>query len=237
MPPPSTSCITRFQTNRHQGYCYCECNACVKQYAAATVTAYLDAVASRLQDLQSGAKSPSEQRQFGVLTIEFAKLRSRVAPAIAGQVAANFAAFLRGQDGTVSGTNSAPFEGALSLVESVDLRVVLVVTEAIHKLAARLRGVWQELEQRLGQIAPHKTDSSPLAPALLCHQFRDAVFYDDQFGALRQIDLTAGFSDDFIAQLDMMYGALNSLLESHGIHACAPPAAKLSVRPPNFANR
>ncbi|MEQ8660429.1 MAG: hypothetical protein RLW62_06395, partial [Gammaproteobacteria bacterium] len=180
------------------------CLAAVRQLLPGVGEAYLDGLAAHLAARRAAAQSDAEDRRFGAFESELAAARPRLHEAILAEALPSVAAALS-EDERGGGNASG---GGLSLLESIDLRATLLVTEAVESIAAQLRQEWLDLEPRLAQIAASRTDVNALAPAVFCHRFRDAIFFDHQFGALRQADLAAGFSADFVTRLAGLYRTL-----------------------------
>ncbi len=197
------------------------CLASIRQHLPKAIAAYLDALSDSLHGIQASTRAAPEHKRSTALLHELAHCRARMEQAIVEEALPSIAAYLGDERPSASG----PETSGLSLLESIDLRATLLVTEAVENIAARLRGVWHELEQRLAQVVPQRSDGNALAPAVFCHHFRDAIFFDQRLGALRQIDLTAGYSDEFVACIEQMYRELVTLLDRQGIRAVAAPAA------------
>ncbi|MEQ8232330.1 MAG: hypothetical protein RLW61_21915 [Gammaproteobacteria bacterium] len=191
------------------------CLASIRQQLPAVGEAYLDGLAAHLAGRRAAAQSDAEDRRFATFEAELAAARPRLHEAIIAEALPSVASALSADE---SGAGGGASSGGLSLLESIDLRATLLVTEAVENIAAQLRGEWLDLEPRLAQVAASRGDVNALAPAVFCHRFRDAIFFDHQFGALRQADLAAGFSADFVARLAQLYRTLSALLERHGIH-------------------
>jgi len=196
------------------------CLASIRQHLPKAISAYLDALTDSLHSIQSSTRAAPEHKRSTVLLNELAHSRVRMEQAIVEEALPSIAAYLGDERPSASGLETS----GLSLLESIDLRATLLVTEAVENIAARLRGVWHELEQRLGQVVPQRSEGNALAPAVFCHHFRDAIFFDQQLGALRQIDLTAGYSEEFVACIEQMYRELVTLLDRQGVRAVAAPA-------------
>lgn len=196
------------------------CLAAVRQQIPRVVSAYLDGLADSLRRLQTNGPSAQEHKRYSVLLLEFERTRTHLEHAILAEALPGVAAYLSDEQAASGGMLTS----GLSLLESIDLRATLLVTEAVEQVATRLRTVWYELDQRLDQLVPEHKDANALAPAIFCHHFRDAIFFDQQAGALRQIDLAAGFSDEFVARLEKLYRDLIELLDRHGVGAGAGPA-------------
>lgn len=205
------------------------CLASIRQHVPKAVAAYLDALTDSLRSIQASTRAAPEHKRSTVLLSELAHSRARMEQVILEQALPSVAAYLGDERPSTSSLETS----GLSLLESIDLRATLLVTEAVEHIAARLRDVWHELEQRLSQVVPQRSEGNALAPAVFCHHFRDAIFFDQQLGALRQIDLTAGYSDEFVACLEQMYRELVSLLDRQGVRAMAAPAGgERGLRPP-----
>ena len=201
------------------------CLACVRQRLPGVVAAYLDALAATLH---GSADSATGSKRANVLVTGFERVRGHMAQAILDAALASVADYL-GDKSTTGGRGGT---GGLSLLESIDLRATLLVTEAVEDVALRLRASWSDLEQRLAQVVPPDSDGNALAPTVFCHHFRDAIFFDQQLGALRQVDLAAGFSDAFVMSLDKLYRELGALLERHGVSVPAAARAPAKSPPP-----
>lgn len=182
------------------------CLAVVRKQLPSLIGAYLDALAESLQGA-SGADSPS--KRASVLSAELARQREHLTRAILDQTLPGVAACLGGER---AAADDAPAAG-LTLLESVDLRATLLVTEAVEDIARRTQATWSNVERRLGRVLSSRNDANALAPTVLCYHFRDAIYFDDEAGALRQIDLIAGFSDRFVATLEQLYRELLGTLE------------------------
>ncbi len=183
------------------------CQAAVEARLPQLAAVFLDAL-----ELSLGGGTPGSQRGAS-LPAEFARSRALMEQAIVDMTLADVADCFSDEAG-----NDRSATGGLSLIESIDLRAALLVTETVNSVAEQLRAVWAELEPRLEQIVADKSDTDALAPSAFCHHFRDAIFFDHQFGALCHIDLTAGYSDAFIAAVEAMYRELIDVLERNGIH-------------------
>jgi hypothetical protein len=185
------------------------CKSAVKSRLPRLATAFLDAL-----EISLGGGTIGNKRGAS-LHAEFARRRPSMEQAIVDKALADIADCFSDDDGNGGGAT-----GGLSLIESIDLRAALLVTETVHGIAEQLRGLWADLEPRLEQIVAQKSDADALAPSAFCHHFRDAIFFDHQFGALCQIDLTAGYSDAFIEAVEDMYRELIDILDRNGIR-CA----------------
>lgn len=183
------------------------CQSAVKSRLPKLADVFLDALGSSL----AGGTNGNERG--ATLSGQFARRREAMQQAIVEMTLADVAECFSDEAG-----NSRSATGGLSLIESIDLRAALLVTETVNGIAEQLRGVWADLEPRLEQIVAQKSDADALAPAAFCHHFRDAIFFDHEFGALCHIDLTAGYSDAFIAAVEAMYRELIEVLERNGVH-------------------
>ena len=184
------------------------CKTAVKSRLPGLAGVFLDAL-----ELSLGGGTASNQRGAS-LHAEFARRRASMEQAIVDMTLADVADCFNDDAG-----NNRSATGGLSLIESIDLRAALLVTETVNGVAEQLREVWAELEPRLEQIVAQKSDADALAPSAFCHHFRDAIFFDHQFGALCHIDLTAGYSDAFVEAVEGMYRELIDVLERNGIHS------------------
>ena len=201
------------------------CLACVRQRLPGVVAAYLDTLAAILH---GSADAASGSKRANVLVTGFERAREHMAQAILDDALTSVADYLGDQ--TAAGAGGSI--GGLSLLESIDLRATLLVTEAVEDVALRLRASWTDLEQRLAQVVPPDGDGNALAPMVFCHHFRDAIYFDQQLGALRQIDLAAGFSDAFVMSLEKLYRELSALLERHGVTVPAAVGGAAGSAPP-----
>jgi hypothetical protein len=46
---------------------------------------------------------------------------------------------------------------------------------------------------------------------------RDAIYFDDKLTRLRQVDLTTGFTEAFVAALEALYTEINAVFERHRV--------------------
>ncbi len=183
------------------------CQNTVKSRLPGLASVFLDAL-----ELSLGGGTVGNQRGASLLA-EFARRRALMEQAIIDITLADVADCFNDEAGS-----SRSATGGLSLIESIDLRAALLVTETVNSVAEQLRAVWVDLEPRLTQIVAQGSDTDALAPSAFCHHFRDAIFFDHQFGALCHVDLTAGYSDAFVEAVDGMYRELIDILERNGIH-------------------
>ncbi len=195
------------------------CMAAIKQQIPRVIEAYLEGLSASLRHLHASGQSAQEHKRYANLIGEFDRSRTHLEHAILAEALPSVAAYLTDEQSASGGALTS----GLSLLESIDLRATLMVTEAVEQVAARLGPVWRELDQRLDQLVPERKDANALGPAIFCHHFRDAIFFDQQAGALRQIDLAAGFSDEFVACLEKLYRDLIELLDRYGNLATGAP--------------
>lgn len=184
------------------------CQNAVKSRLPGLASVFLDAL-----ELSLGGGTIGNQRGATLLA-EFARRRPLMEQAIVDTTLADVADCFNDEAG-----NSRSATGGLSLIESIDLRAALLVTETVNGIAEQMRAVWADLEPRLEQIVTQRSDTDALAPSAFCHHFRDAIFFDHQFGALCHVDLTAGYSDAFVEAVEGMYRELIDILERNGIHS------------------
>ena len=196
-----------------------DCLAVVRQQLPDLITAYLDALAA---SLTRTAGSDAQRGRNNLLMLEFGRRRRHMAAAITDAAMASVAAYF-GDEAAQVGANATT---GLSLLESIDLRASLLVTEVVAEVAHRVMPTWTALEARLARVVPANSEGDALAPAVFCHHFRDAIFFDHALGPLRQIDLTAGYDEGFVARLNALYRDLLKLLERHGISASRPARGK-----------
>lgn len=194
-----------------------ETEALLREHVPNVLDAYLNGIASSLMDAKYGTPVMTEQRRYMNLLATFEKSRPRIQHAAGALIMAEFGAYLRSENS--AGHARLQHETALALVESSDLRASLAITEAMDRIGALLRRPWEELALRMSQLSSRAREENPLHPGAICFRLRNAIFDDPALGALRQIDLTAGFTPRFAQQLEALYRALNTLLERCGIHA------------------
>jgi len=190
-----------------------ECGAVLRHYAPVLAAHYLDGVVAALQGMKAQA-AVADHKKFSSMLMELNAARVR----LDGTMQARTALALDNLFGHDHGA-LASAEGSLSLVESIDLRSSLAVMEAIHEISTRLRNVWLACERALQYIVPPRTDLTAVAPGTLCHQIRDTIYFDEHLTRLRQVDLTAGFTEAFVSALEALYGDLNGVFARHGMRA------------------
>src|SRR5690606_20351019 len=150
------------------------------------ITAYLDALAG---SLTRAAGSEAQRGRNNLLGLEFGRRRRHMTAAITDAAMAGVGAYF-GDEAAQAGANATT---GLSLLESIDLRASLLVTEVVAEVAQRVMPTWTALAAGLARVVPANSEGDALAPAVFCHHFRDAIYFDQGLGPLRQIDLTAGY--------------------------------------------
>jgi hypothetical protein len=203
-PPPAVSSETVLK----------DCAAVLLHYAPLLANHYLDGVVTLLQGLKAQAEAAAEHKKYSSMLMELNAARARLDATMRARTAFALEGVLHHDSMGLAGG-----ESTLSLVESIDLRSSLAVMEAIHEISTRLRGVWLACETSLQYIVPAKADLTALAPGTLCHQIRDAIYFDEHLTRLRQIDLTKGFSEAFVASLEALFTDLNAVFSRHGVRA------------------
>lgn len=191
-----------------------ECGDVLRRHAPLLASHYLDGVVTALQGMKAQASAANEHKKLSSMLMELNAARGRLDATMQTRTALALDNVFRHDPHALSNA-----EGSLSLVESIDLRSSLAVMEAIHDITTRLRSVWLATERALQNIVPPRTDLTPVAPGTLCHQIRDTVYFDEHLTRLRQVDLTAGFSADFVAALAKLYEDMNAVFGRHGMGA------------------
>lgn len=182
------------------------------QHAPLLASHYIDGVVAALQGMKAQTSAANEHKKLSSMLMEINAARPRLEASMRARTALALDNLFRADH---SALHSG--EGTLSLVESIDLRSSLAVMEATHDISTRLRSVWLICERGLQYVVPPKTDLTALAPGTLCHQIRDAVYFDEQLTRLRQVDLTRGFTEVFIHSLEALFDDLNSVFARHGV--------------------
>lgn len=180
--------------------------------APGLASAYVDGVIAHLQAQKAATAAAPEHKKLSSWLMELNAARVRIEANMVARAALALDSVF-----TAHAVTAAAPESGLSLVESIDLRSSLDVMEAIHVISTRLRATWAVGEPCFARIAPPKADLTAIAPGTLCHQVRDAIYFDDKLVRLRQVDLTTGFSADFVALLDALYRELNAVFARHGV--------------------
>ena len=188
------------------------CRAALRQHAPLLAGHYLDGVVVALQALKAEASAAAEHKKYSSMLMELNAARGRLDATMQTRTALAIENLFHHDHGALGGA-----ESSLSLVESIDLRSSLAVMEAIHEISTRLRSLWLACERGLQYIVPPRTDITPLAPGTLCHQIRDAIYFDEQLTRLRQVDLTKGFGESFIVALELLYSDLAAVFARHGV--------------------
>lgn len=189
-----------------------ECGALLRRHAPLLAAHYLDGVVRELQGLKAQAGAAAEHKKYSSMLMELNAARARLDATMQTRSALALDNLFRHDQGALSNA-----EGSLSLVESIDLRSSLAVMEAIHDISTRLRSVWLACERALQYIVPPRTDLTAVAPGTLCHQIRDTIYFDEHLTRLRQVDLTKGFSEPFIAALEALYTDMSAVFARHGV--------------------
>ncbi|MCC6707294.1 MAG: DUF1631 family protein [Gammaproteobacteria bacterium] len=189
-----------------------ECGALLRRYAPLLAAHYLDGVVIQLQGLKAQAGAAAEHKKYSSMLMELNAARARLDATMQTRSALALDNLFRHDQSALSNG-----EGSLSLVESIDLRSSLAVMEAIHEISTRLRSVWLACERALQYIVPPRTDLTAVAPGTLCHQIRDTIYFDEHLTRLRQVDLTKGFSEPFIAALEALYTDMSAVFARHGV--------------------
>ena len=193
------------------------CEALLQQLGPAVMQAYLTGLEVALWKTKFTAPL-SEQRKIQHVIETFEKARQRSEQTMFAQLTVAFGRYHRGQQTDLDAEDTDDTDGLL-LVESSALRVALAIADAVDRIGSLLAGTWLELNQRLAQVILAPVDGSPISPAAICLRLRNALFDDPNLGALRQIDLTDGFTDEFVQHLDALYQELGVALDRLGFHA------------------
>ncbi len=206
-----------------------ECEALLQKLGPPVIAAYMSGIEASLWNAKSAAPL-SAQRKIGNIIEPFEKARQRIEQITQAQLTAAFGEYHRGKQ-IDNRDETSKNTGGLSLVESSELRVSFAIVEAVDRIGARLAGSWFELKQRLAQVTLRTVESSPISPGAVCFRLRNALFDDPRLGALRQIDLTDGFTDEFARRLDALYRDMAALLSHLGL---SPMPVKTTASPKNI---
>jgi Protein of unknown function (DUF1631) len=191
-----------------------ECEDLLRKLGPPVIEAYLTGIEASLWQAKHEAPL-SAQRKLQTLIELCEKSSSLSATTTHANLTAAFSQYHRGLKMDAHGERANDLHG-LSLVESSELRAALAIADAVERIGARLASSWFDLKQRLAQVTLPVIDSSPISPVAFCFRLRDSVFDDPSLGALRAVDLTTGFSDEFVRRLDALYRAMGEALESLG---------------------
>lgn len=201
--------------------------ALLQQYMPAVLDAYLNGVALSLVSAKYSTTVVAEQRRYLNLLAMFEKSQARIQHTAGALLMAEFGAYIRSDTIDASHHSGHHYAGGLSLVDSLELRASLAITEAVDRIGALLMGPWEELAQRMAQLSSRALKDNPLHPGAICFRLRNAIFDDPALGALRQIDLTAGFTPAFAEHMETLFRAMNTTLERCGLHAT--PSKRVTV--------
>lgn len=189
-----------------------ECGAVLRRHAPLLAAHYLDGVVITLQDMKAQTAVANEHKRYSSMLMELNAARARLDATMQTRTALAIDNLFHHEHGALGSA-----EGSLSLVESIDLRSSLAVMEAIHEISTRLRSTWLACERALQYVVPPRTDLTAVAPGTLCHQIRDTIYFDEHLTRLRQVDLTKGFSEPFIAALEALYADMAAVFARHNV--------------------
>lgn len=186
--------------------------AVLARHAPGLASSYVEGVIGHLQGLKAVTQVATEHKKLSSYLMELNAARARVEGNMQGRIVQALDALFEHHASAL-----ASAESGLSLVESIDLRSSLAVMEAIHVITTRMRASWAMAEMRFACIAPPKSDLTHIAPGTLCHQVRDAIYFDDKLARLRQVDLTTGFTEAFVVALEALYAEMLTVFDRHRV--------------------
>jgi Protein of unknown function (DUF1631) len=193
-----------------------ECEDLLRKLGPPVIDAYLTGIEASLWNAKHEAPL-SGQRKLQILIELCEKSRALSATTTHAKLTAAFSQYHRGLKIHVHGERANDQHG-LSLVESSNLRAALALSDAVERISARLASSWFDLTQRLAQVTLSPIDGSPISPAAFSFHLRDSLFDDPRLDALRTVDLTTGFTHEFVRRLDALYRAMGGTLERLGYH-------------------